>query len=130
MSFAMVFFSFTLVLNFAGLRLSDVRRVDLRPKALARTYYETSAKVVRYYDNIRFVYEIESRVRDLKRVTLPETPQRPAGEKNRKTNDHTTKSPDHRQDQNYSRDESQPLLASYPAGGPLLVPFPAVRRAL
>ena len=116
MSFGMVFFSLSVGLNVAGVKLTDVRRVDLRPSALTRTYYSTSARVVRYYQNIRFVYELESRVRDLKRATTPEEQAQPAKEKNRKND--TSGAPDHKQDQNYSRDESQPLLASIPVGTP------------
>ena len=71
---------------------------------------------MRYYQNIRFVYELESRVRDLKRATTPEEQAQPAKEKNRKND--TSGAPDHKQDQNYSRDESQPLLASIPVGTP------------
>ena len=36
-----------------------------------QTYYATQARVVRYYENIRLVYEIESRVRDLRRAATP-----------------------------------------------------------
>ena len=41
--------------------------LDLSSKGITRTYYATQARVVRYYENIRLVYEIESRVRDLRR---------------------------------------------------------------
>jgi len=116
MSFGMAFFSISVGLNVAGVKLTDVRRVDLRPSALTRTYYSTSARVVRYYQNIRFVYELESRVRDLKRATTPEEQSPPAKEKNRKND--TSGAPDHKQDQNYSRDETQPVLASYPVDTP------------
>lgn len=126
MSFAMVFFSVSIALNAAGVRLGDLRAADLRPSALVRGYYETSAKVVKYYENIRFVYELESRVRDLKRVTEPEEPARPVKEKNR--NNNTSGAPDHNRDQNYSREEGQPLLASSPAGDLQLWPVHALRR--
>ncbi len=71
MSFGMAFFSLSISLSLAGVKLSDVKQVDLRPSAIKRTYYETSGRVVKYYENIRFVYEIESRMRELKRVTAP-----------------------------------------------------------
>ena len=71
MSFGMAFFSLSISLSLAGVKVSDVRRVDLRPSAIKRTYYETTGRVVKYYENIRFVYEIESRVREFKRVTAP-----------------------------------------------------------
>ncbi|HLK31478.1 MAG TPA: hypothetical protein VKT29_00230 [Terriglobales bacterium] len=126
MSFAMAFFSVSIALNAAGVRLGALRTADLRPSALVRGYYETSAKVVKYYENIRFVYELESRVRDLKRVTEPEEPARPVKEKNR--NNNTSGAPDHNREQNYSRQEDQPVLASAPAGDLQLWPVHALRR--
>src|SRR5579859_4625596 len=74
MSFGMAFFSLSISLSLAGVKLSDVRHADLRPSAIKRTYYETSGRVVKYYENIRFVYEIESRVREFKRATTPAEP--------------------------------------------------------
>jgi len=124
MSFAMAFFSVSIALNAAGVRLGALRAADLRPSTLVRGYYETSAKVVKYYENIRFVYELESRVRDLKRVTEPEEPARPVKEKNRDNN--TSGAPDHNREQNYSRQEDQPVLASAPAVQ--LWPVHALRR--
>jgi hypothetical protein len=126
MSFAMVFFSVSIALNAAGVKLGALRAADLRPSSLVRGYYETSAKVVKYYENIRFVYELESRVRDLKRITEPEEPARPVKEKNR--NNDTSGAPDHNREQNYSRQEDQPLLASAPAGDLQLWPVHALRR--
>lgn len=72
MSFAMAFFSISLLFNLAGIGLRDLRSVDLRPSAMMRELGAAEGKIMKYYDNIRFVYEIESRVRDLKRVTTPE----------------------------------------------------------
>ena len=83
MSFGMIFFSFSLALNVAGVKPSDVAKVDLRPSALRHAYNDAQIKVVKYYDNIRFVYEIESKVRELKRANTPRTPRR--NNSNRKT---------------------------------------------
>ena len=44
--------------------------LDLHPSAIKRTYYQTTAKVVKYYENIRVVYEVESRVREFKHAPL------------------------------------------------------------
>src|SRR5216117_2230816 len=71
MSFGMAFFSLSITLSMAGVKVTDVRNINLRPSAIKRSYYETSGRVVKYYENIRFVYEIESRMRELKRVTAP-----------------------------------------------------------
>jgi hypothetical protein len=65
MTAAMAFFSIALTLNLAGVRISELRAGDLRPSSLKRSFYEANAHVVRYYDNLRVVYELESRVHDL-----------------------------------------------------------------
>ena len=74
MSFGMIFFSVSLMLSFAGFKPTDVAKVDLRPAALRHAYNDAQIKVVKYYDNIRFVYEIESKVRELKRANTPAEP--------------------------------------------------------
>ncbi len=103
MSFGMAFFSLSISLSLAGVKLSDVRHADLRPSAIKRTYYETSGRVVKYYENIRFVYEIESRVREFKRATTPAEPA-PQKKDNQK-NDNTSGQPDEKQQRNYSQGE-------------------------
>src|SRR5712692_5595567 len=71
MSFGMAFFTLSVSLSLAGVRLGDLRHLDLRPSAIRRNYYETSGRVVKYYENIRFVYEIQARVRQFKEATAP-----------------------------------------------------------
>ncbi len=110
MSFGMAFFSLSIALSAAGVKPGDLRRLDLRPSALKRTYYETSGKIVKYYENIRFVYEIESRVREFKRATTPAEPAPMEKDKPRK--DNTSGQPEPRQERNYSPGENQPVLAS------------------
>jgi hypothetical protein len=73
MTAAMAFFSIALTLNMTGFRVQNVhvtpmRLTDLRPRAM-RAYMErqfttASVPIVRYYDHLRFVYEVESRVRE------------------------------------------------------------------
>ena len=70
MTAAMAFFSIALTLNLTGVRLTTLRLADLRPVAM-RSYMErqlnmASVPIVRYYDHLRFVYEVESRVRQLR----------------------------------------------------------------
>jgi len=70
MTAAMAFFSIALTLNLAGVRLSNLRLADLRPRAV-RSYMErqltmASVPIVRYYDHLRFVYEVEARMRELR----------------------------------------------------------------
>lgn len=113
MSFGMAFFSLTFAMSVAGVKVSDLKHVDLRPSAIKRTYNTTSGRVVKYYENIRFVYEIESRVRDLKRATTPAEPGPAKRQENRRNND-TSGQPDQKKEQNYSWQENQPVLAFAP----------------
>jgi hypothetical protein len=83
-----------------------------------RTYYETSGRIVKYYDNIRFVYEVESRVRELKRVAEPAR-QEPE-EKDKKQKNNTSGQPDQKQERNYSQWENQPMLAALPDQPPVV----------
>lgn len=73
MTAAMAFFSIALTLNLAGVRLTSLRLADLRPRAV-RSYMErqlttASVPIVRYYDHLRFVYEVQSRMRELRGQT-------------------------------------------------------------
>jgi len=110
MSFGMIFFSFSMVATIAGVKPSDVAKVNLRPSALRHAYNDAQIKVVKYYDNIRFVYEIESKVRELKRANTPAEPAPKEQKENRKNN--TSGQPDQRQDRNYSQEYNQPILAA------------------
>jgi hypothetical protein len=116
MSFGMAFFSLSVALSVAGVKPGDLRQADLSRNGLRRTYYTTSARVVKYYENIRLVYEIESRVQEIKKATTPAESTPKEREKNRK--DNTSGQPEPRQERNYSRDENQPVLASLPEPAP------------
>jgi hypothetical protein len=71
MTLAMAFFSIALTLNLTGVRLNQLKLSDLSPSALAASvshqYYTTSAHLTRYYLNLRIVYELESRVNEMRR---------------------------------------------------------------
>ncbi len=69
MTAAMAFFSIALTLNLTGIRVRDLHAHDLRPASLRRGFYEANAHIVRYYENLRVVYELESRVRDLQHTS-------------------------------------------------------------
>ena len=76
MTAAMAFFSIALTLNLTGVRLSELRLSDLRPSAV-RSFMErrltmASTPIIRYYDHLRLVYEVESRMRELRRTTQGE----------------------------------------------------------
>ena len=119
MSFGMAFFSLSVTLSMAGVKVSDLRHVDLRPTAIRRTYYETAGRMVKYYENIRLVYEIESRVREFKRATTPAQPAPREQNKDHKNNN-TSGQPEPRQERNYSQGENQPVLAAAPDNPPVV----------
>src|SRR5579863_6874639 len=114
MSFGMAFFSLSVALSVLGVKPADLRQVSLRPAAIRHTYYNAQARVVRYYENIRFVYEVESRVREFKRNVTPAEPA-PAKEKKDHKND-TTQQPEQKQERNYSQTENHLILAGAPLG--------------
>lgn len=73
MTVAMAFFSIALTLNMTGVRLTTMRLSDLRPTAV-RSFMErqltmASVPIIRYYDHLRFVYEVESKMRELRGTT-------------------------------------------------------------
>ena len=127
MSFGMAFFSLSILLSLTGVRLSDLRHADLRPSAIRRSYYETSGRVVKYYENIRFVYQIESRVREFKRATTPVEPAPEEKDKHHR-NDNTSGQPEPRQDRNYSQGASQVILAALPDYRPVVIEGTTYRR--
>jgi hypothetical protein len=118
MSFGMAFFSLSITLSVAGVKVSDLRHADLRPSGLRRTYYETTGRMVKYYDNIRFVYQIESRLREFKRATTPAQPAPEKKEKERKNN--TSGQPEQKQERNYRQWENHPVLATVPDQPPVV----------
>jgi hypothetical protein len=127
MSFGMAFFSLSVALSVLGVKPADLRSVSLRPAALRHTYYNTQARVVRYYENIRFVYEVESRVRELKRTVEPARPSGEAApEKDKEKKDpknDTTQQPEQKQDRDYSQNENHLILARAPLDPPVFYPL-------
>jgi len=121
MSAAMAFFSVSLMMQVTGVKLSDLRYVSLRPSAIqssaVRSYNETSARVVKYYENIRLVYEIQTRMQELKDAAQPAPQAQPSGPKkdNKKDND-TSGQPDQEQEKRYSRESRELVLASARGG--------------
>jgi hypothetical protein len=92
MTVAMAFFSLALTLNLVtGGHLTSLRLADLRPSqissTLSREFYGARSSVVRYYDNMRLFYQVQSRMRELRRdVEQPQQqqqnqqqPQQPSG---------------------------------------------------
>ena len=79
MTVAMAFFSIALTLNLMGVRLSSVKLSDLTPAnlelSLTRQFYGAQKSVMQYYDSLRLVYEVESKVRQLRRTEQMQQPQ-------------------------------------------------------
>jgi hypothetical protein len=101
MTAAMAFFSIALTLNLAGVRITDLRLSQLTPASLennlTRQFYGAKSQVVRYYDNLRFVYEVESKMRELRRdeetappPSQPKPQEKPATQANPPANGHKT----------------------------------------
>jgi hypothetical protein len=67
MTAAMAFFSIALTLNLVGFKFTSVRLSDLRPGVLrsfvTRRIVTASIPVIRYYDHLRFLYQVESSMR-------------------------------------------------------------------
>lgn len=86
MTVAMAFFSIALTLDMAGVHLNNLHLADLRPSTigstLSRQFYGARGQVVQFYQNLRFVYELESRMRQLRRSEqaqpTPAVPQKSA----------------------------------------------------
>jgi len=128
MSFAMVFFSLSISLSLAGVKLSDLSHIDLRPSAVRHSYYETSGRIVKYYENIRFVYQMESKVREFKRATAPAAPAPVEENRPRRRNDNTSEHPGLKEDRNYSQGPNQVMLASCPQNRPVAIARNTYRR--
>jgi hypothetical protein len=115
MTAAMAFFSVSLLLNLSGVRMSDLKNLDLRPSAISTSaslqYHQTTAKVVKYYENIRFVYELESRMKELKKDSGT-TGEENEKQKQQRQNDNTSKSPETNQNENYGLEQDEVVMAS------------------
>ena len=71
MTAAMAFFSIAMTLNLTGVRIFSLRFADLKPTAI-RSFMErrltmASTPIIRYYDHLRLVYEVQTRMRELRR---------------------------------------------------------------
>ncbi len=121
MSFGMAFFALSVGLTVAGVKPSDIRSLDLRPTAIRHSYYNTQARVVRYYDNVKVVYQLQSMLHELRR----NAPAEPGPAKTKQRKNDTTQQPEQKQERNYSQIENQLILASVPLG-PSLRNLPVV----
>jgi len=113
-SLAMSFFSLSLTLGLGGVKLKDLAHMDLRPSSIKKTvvlqYTQIESRVVKYYENMRVVYEIESRVRELRKSAPAEEEGKPQEQpkeekKNKNDNNDTSGQPEKKQEQ-YSNPEN------------------------
>lgn len=89
MTAAMAFFSIALTLNLSGIHITQIRLSELRPTAvrsvIERQLNMASVPIIRYYDHLRLVYEVQSRMRELRgdadedQQASPQNQSRPAG---------------------------------------------------
>jgi hypothetical protein len=74
-SFCMAFFSLSLTFSLTGIKISDIARMATHPSELRKTveleYSHVQARVMRYYENMRLVYQVEAFGRDLKKAAAP-----------------------------------------------------------
>lgn len=133
-TFAMAFFSVTLMLNLAGV---DLRQFDWRPSTwqsqAVHTYYTARTRVVRYYDSMRVVYEIQARAREVMSVlpegnTQQQQQQQQREEKKEKNNKDISVQPEPKpEEENQARQSSDAVLASYSLD-PLRSPYFVMQR--
>ncbi len=75
MSFAMAFFSLSITLTLAGVKITDLKNMAENPSMLRKNvvlgYTHVEAKVTSYYENLRLVYQVQAKVRELKKNTAP-----------------------------------------------------------
>jgi len=140
---AMAFFSISLTLNLMGVRLTSIRASDLEPQAMRRAvtrqYAQANARVVHYYENLRIVYEVESRVHQLRQAAdsapVPEKTSYPQGKQDSGKDGHHSESNDqsnrngvHRErmdvtpvkDQNAQRNHAAPVEPAPVFSGPVI----------
>jgi hypothetical protein len=121
MSFGMAFFALSVTLTVAGVKPADVMQISLRPSAIRQTYYRSQARVIRYFDNVRPVLEVQAAIRGVKRNLNAVEP----GTKQKEHKNDTTQQPEQKQERNYSQSGEQLILASVPLG-PSLRDLPVV----
>ena len=68
MTAAMAFLSIALTMDLMGVNPMALRARDLTPSGMHRAFAQLDARVVQYYEGLRVVYELESRVHDFQEV--------------------------------------------------------------
>ncbi|HEY7403973.1 MAG TPA: zf-HC2 domain-containing protein [Candidatus Angelobacter sp.] len=117
-SFAMAFFSLSLTLTLAGVKVSEIKNIDWHPSALRKSvvlgFTQVEAKVTSYYENLRVVYEVQARVQELKKKTTP-APEPSNENKQQNRNAAPDDGGRPQQQENYSREMDGTQIAQFPA---------------
>lgn len=66
MTAAMAFVSIALTLNLTGVKLKNLRASDFTPSGIRRNVVEVGASAARNFQNMRVVYQVESRMSELR----------------------------------------------------------------
>lgn len=121
MSAAMAFFSISLAFSATGRSIKDVNVATFSPRSIQSKLLAAQGKALHYYDSLRVVYEIESRVRELREYTVTDDTKTDGKDKkenkqNKKQGkDETTTEPE-KDYRNYSQERQELLMASVTVG--------------
>lgn len=133
MTTAMAFFSLTVVMNVAGVSFNDIRKLDLRPNAIATSaslqFHETKASVIKYYENIRFLNEWEARLKAVQDSSASDEQKHEQQQQN-PADDNTSERERRQQekDVNYSLQQAASFLAVNFINIPVSTPAGSERR--
>lgn len=118
MSAAMAFFSMSLLLTATGTSVEDIVSMDLSPTSVrervSERYNATAAAIVRYYDNMRLVYQIESLARQMREATTEPAPppaRQPQPKPQPKSAPTAGDEKDSEEQNRYSRENAETILA-------------------
>jgi hypothetical protein len=113
MSFAMAFFSLSITLTLAGVKITDVKNMVEHPSMLRKNavlgYAHVEAKVASYYENLRLVYQVQAKVRELKKNAAPVT--EPGGENRQQNRKSAPDGGREKPNENYSMERDGGLIA-------------------
>lgn len=115
MTAAMAFFSIALTLNLLGVRLDQIKAANFSAMSLKQTYFQANATAVRYYDNLKVVRVLESRVDDIRQSNADDTlPARPQPEPKPETQPRPDSKPDPQQQTPHGSSRRESPLPSAP----------------
>ena len=117
MTFAAAFFSISLGLNMAGIHATDLQQMISNPDSITTTaslkYHQTTSRVVKYYENIRIVMEIQAFTKQLNTTDDKKQEKHPEDKKNEKKPEDNTSEKD-KQNRNYFNRDGDALSAMRP----------------